>query len=175
MRPSTSLRASCQARSLPAGPRLLPFGRSFAKEAWKRREGLRAALSPEHFPRATLDLRLCVLSFSLSAIVFSCPLSCSSALLLPPPPCPPRLRLLLFVFSFFFVVPLLLSSFFKPCSSNFVCVYPCFAWTKFVLGVLIWVICAVPDFIDCTVLLVVVVCCALSVVFKALWIEIRRC
>ena len=38
----------------------------FAKEAWKRRQGLRAALSLEHLPRGALGLRLCVLSLSRS-------------------------------------------------------------------------------------------------------------
>ena len=38
----------------------------FAKEAWKRRQRLRAALSHEHIPRGALGLRLCVFSLSLS-------------------------------------------------------------------------------------------------------------
>ena len=37
MRTSTSLRASCQARSLLAGPRFLPFG-GLCQMAWKRRQ-----------------------------------------------------------------------------------------------------------------------------------------
>ena len=98
--------------------------RGFAKEAWKRRQRLRAALSLEHLPRCALGLRLCVLSLSRSRshsrsrspslcatyptvppharTRISCPLTSLtlSLFLLPPPLLRLRLRfLLLFVLS----------------------------------------------------------------------------